>query len=152
MADKDLDQGKRHPLEVDPHRTVSLLQRTNAFLERSATKPYASFWELANVPGKGPGAAGKERVLLDPNLWSKDGSIALGRWAPSRDGKKIVYGVKPNNSDEATLQLLDVDTGKESAIDRIETAARSSPVETKALVQAEIIKWRPIIEAAGATN
>lgn len=46
-----LDQGKRHPLEVDPHRTVSLLQRTNAFLERGAEKPYTSFWELANAPG-----------------------------------------------------------------------------------------------------
>ncbi len=46
-----LDQGKRHPLEVDPHRTVSLLQRTNAFLERGSKKPYASFWELANAPG-----------------------------------------------------------------------------------------------------
>jgi hypothetical protein len=37
--------------QVDPHRTVSLLQRTSAFLERSAKKPYASLWELANAPG-----------------------------------------------------------------------------------------------------
>lgn len=82
---------------------------------------------LPNVPGAGAPKAGAERVLLDPNQWSKDGSVALGRWAPSRDGKKIVYGVKPNNSDEATLQLLDVDTGKESAIDRIEGAKYGSP-------------------------
>lgn len=70
---------------------------------------------------------GAERALLDPNAWSKDGSVALGRWAASRDGKKIAYAVKPNNSDEATLEVLDVDTGKKSTVDVIEGAKYASP-------------------------
>ena len=55
--------------------------------------------------------AGPEKVLLDPNQWSKDGSSSLGGWSPSWDGKLIAFQVKENNSDEAVLQLVDVETG-----------------------------------------
>jgi prolyl oligopeptidase len=86
---------------------------------------------LANVPSVANAApktaAATDRVLLDPNAWSKDGSVALGRWSPSHDGKKVAYAVKPNNSDEATLEVLDVDTGKTSDVDRIEGAKYASP-------------------------
>lgn len=53
---------------------------------------------------------GAERVLLDPNLLSPDGSLAVGVWQPSPDGKVVVYAERLNNSDEATLRVLDVDT------------------------------------------
>ncbi|HQP36550.1 MAG TPA: hypothetical protein PLI95_15280, partial [Polyangiaceae bacterium] len=33
------------------------------------------------------GIAGEDRVLLDPNTWSKDGSVSLGTWSVSWDGK-----------------------------------------------------------------
>jgi len=52
---------------------------------------------------------GAERVLLDPNLLSPDGSLAVGGWQPSPDGKVVVYAERLNNSDEATLRVLDVD-------------------------------------------
>ena len=68
------------------------------------------------------GKAGKEKVLFDPNGWSQDGSISLGSWSPSWDGKKVAYQIKKNNSDEATLNLIDVDTMKQSPIDVIEGA------------------------------
>ena len=64
--------------------------------------------------------SGPEKVLLDPNQWSKDGSTSLGTWSPSWDGRTIAFQVKENNSDEAVLQLVDVDTGNGSAVDRIE--------------------------------
>ena len=65
------------------------------------------------------GKAGEEKVLFDPNGWSKDGSVGLGDWQPSWDGTKVAYQVKENNSDEATLRVIDVPSGKVSEIDVI---------------------------------
>ena len=66
------------------------------------------------------GKAGEEKVLFDPNAWSKDGSVSLGDWQPSWDGRKVAYQLKENNSDEATLRVIDVATGQVSGIDVIE--------------------------------
>jgi prolyl oligopeptidase len=71
--------------------------------------------------------SGPERVLLDPNGWSKDGSTALGTWSPSWDGRTLAYAVKENNSDEAVMHVLDVDAGKISAVDRIDGAKYAEP-------------------------
>jgi len=68
------------------------------------------------------GHDGEPQVLLDPNGWSKDGSTALGGYSVSWDGKKVAYQMRPNNSDEATLYVQEVATGKRSEIDTIEGA------------------------------
>jgi prolyl oligopeptidase len=68
------------------------------------------------------GKKGEEKVLLDPNAWSTDGSVSLGGYTPSWDGKKVAYKVKKNNSDESTLYVMDVATGKKSDVDTIEGA------------------------------
>jgi prolyl oligopeptidase len=73
------------------------------------------------------GRSGPEKVLLDPNEWSTDGSASLGVWSPSWDGKRVAYTVKANNSDESTLYVMDVATGKKSAIDVIEGTRYASP-------------------------
>lgn len=73
------------------------------------------------------GADGKEQVLLDPNTWSTDNTVSLGVWAPSWDGKKVVFAEKPNAADEATLHVLDVETGKRSTVDVIPGAKYASP-------------------------
>jgi len=52
-----------------------------------------------------------EKVVLDPNKWSRDQSVALGTWMPSWDGKYVVFQYKPNNSDEAVLRVVIVETG-----------------------------------------
>ncbi len=49
---------------------------------------------------------------MDPNGWSKDGATALGEWAPSEDGKKLVYAIQDGGTDWRTVKVLDVDTGK----------------------------------------
>ena len=41
-----LDQGKRHPLQLQGHRTATVLQRMGDFSDRQAKKPYATFWEV----------------------------------------------------------------------------------------------------------
>jgi prolyl oligopeptidase len=65
------------------------------------------------------GEDGAERVLLDPNAWSDDGSISLGGWWPSWDGRRVAYNVKENNADEASMRVIDVATGEVLA-DRID--------------------------------
>lgn len=69
---------------------------------------------------------GEEKVVLDPNGWSPDGSVSLGRWFPSWDGKKVAYQRKPNAADEAWLHVIDVDTLAVSGIDEIAGARYAS--------------------------
>jgi prolyl oligopeptidase len=73
------------------------------------------------------GETSAERVLLDPNALSKDGSVALGSWLPSWDGKRVVYGLHANNSDEETLHVIDVDSGKVSDVDVIPGVNAAGP-------------------------
>lgn len=53
------------------------------------------------------------RVLLDPNTWSKDGTVALSGTAVTDDGKLIAYGKAEAGSDWNTWHALDVESGKE---------------------------------------
>ena len=73
------------------------------------------------------GEKGAEKVLFDPNAWAADGNMSLGTWVPSWDGKKVAYAVRKNNSDEATLKIIDVDTMKDSEVDVIEGAKYAGP-------------------------
>jgi prolyl oligopeptidase len=52
------------------------------------------------------------RVLLDPNTWSKDGTVALGDVAISDDGKYLAYSVADAGSDWHTYRVLDIATAK----------------------------------------
>jgi prolyl oligopeptidase len=65
------------------------------------------------------GLHGKDRVLIDPNKLSKDGTVALDWSYPSRDGKLLAYGLSKNGSEQSTLYVLEVATGKPLP-DRIE--------------------------------
>jgi prolyl oligopeptidase len=53
-----------------------------------------------------------ERLLLDPNLWAKDGATALAEWLPSDDGGVLAYAVQDGGTDWRTIKLIDVATGK----------------------------------------
>jgi prolyl oligopeptidase len=55
---------------------------------------------------------GKPRVLLDPNTWSKDGTVALAGLSIRDDGRFLAYAVAEAGSDWHTWHVLDVDTGK----------------------------------------
>ncbi len=52
------------------------------------------------------------RVLIDPNTWSKDGTVALGSLSVSDDGKYLAYSVADAGSDWNTWRVLDITTGK----------------------------------------
>jgi prolyl oligopeptidase len=58
------------------------------------------------------GLNGKDRVLIDPNGWAKDGATALDQWEPSPNGKLLAISIQDGGSDWRTIRVLDVKTGK----------------------------------------
>jgi prolyl oligopeptidase len=59
------------------------------------------------------------RLLIDPNAWSEDGTVALAGGAPSPDGRKYAYFIQDAGSDWRVVEVLDVATGEKRA-DRLE--------------------------------
>ena len=51
-------------------------------------------------------------VLIDPNKWSKDGTVALGSTSFSDDGRFAAYSVAEAGSDWNTWRILEVETGR----------------------------------------
>ncbi|MEO0695033.1 MAG: prolyl oligopeptidase family serine peptidase [Pseudomonadota bacterium] len=62
---------------------------------------------------------GDARVLIDPNNWSEDGTVALAGAVPSPDASLVAYFVQDGGSDWRTIELLNVETG-EKLSDRTE--------------------------------
>ena len=91
------------------------------FLYRRSAKQekYVVYWKEGND--------GEEKVLIDPNTLSDDGSVSLGGIFPSHDGKLVAYKLKENNADEATLYVMTVDTGETSKVDVIPGAKYAWP-------------------------
>lgn len=56
---------------------------------------------------------GEPRVLVDPNPLSKDGTVTLDWWFPGPEGKLIAYGLSSSGSEQSTLRVRDVETGKD---------------------------------------
>ena len=52
------------------------------------------------------------KMLLDPNTWSKDGTVALSGSAFSDDGRYVAYGVQDAGSDWNTWKIMEIETGK----------------------------------------
>ena len=53
------------------------------------------------------------RVLLDPNTWSEDGTVAIGGLSASPDGRYLAYARAESGSDWRTWRVLEIDTGDE---------------------------------------
>jgi prolyl oligopeptidase len=51
-------------------------------------------------------------MLLDPNTWSKDGTVAMAGLAVTEDGNKAAYAVAEAGSDWNTWKVIDVTSGK----------------------------------------
>src|SRR5438045_5056393 len=58
------------------------------------------------------GLTGKDRVLVDVNTMSAEGTTALDWWHASHDGKYVTYGISENGSEISTLQVIETATGK----------------------------------------
>ena len=103
------------------------------FMRRLPTQEKAALWVRQGE---------RERVLLDPNTWTADGSDSLGSWEPSWDGKRVAFTIHHHNSDEATMYLIDVATGQRSARDVIPGSKYAFASWTKA-GDAFVYTWIP---------
>lgn len=52
------------------------------------------------------------RVLIDPNKWSADGTVALGATSFSEDGRYVAYAAQDAGSDWETWRIMDIASGK----------------------------------------
>ncbi|MCC6216769.1 MAG: S9 family peptidase [Polyangiaceae bacterium] len=59
------------------------------------------------------GVGGADRALVDPNQLAADGSVALDFAVPSHDGSLLAYGTSESGSEDSTLRVRDVETGKD---------------------------------------
>ena len=57
------------------------------------------------------GINGNAKVLLDPNLFSGDGSKSLSMVSVSKDGKSLAYGISQSGSDWDEYFIMDVVSG-----------------------------------------
>ncbi|MEM7315596.1 MAG: S9 family peptidase, partial [Planctomycetota bacterium] len=65
-----------------------------------------------NVLYKMDSLEGEPSVLIDPNSWTKDGTIALSGLALSEDGKYVAYGTAEAGSDWNTWKVKEIESGK----------------------------------------
>jgi prolyl oligopeptidase len=59
---------------------------------------------------KGTGA---EKLVVDPNALSADGSLALAQWAPSPDAKLFAYALSEGGADWIDIHVKNLETGKD---------------------------------------
>ena len=70
------------------------------------------------------------RVLMDPNTWSKDGTVALSGTAFSSDGRYVAYGVQEAGSDWRKWKIREIDSDR-VLDDELEWIKFNSPVWSK---------------------
>ena len=59
------------------------------------------------------GLNGEPKVLLDPNEFSEDGSVALMGLSITRDGKLAAYQKSESGSDNTLIMVRDIDSGQD---------------------------------------
>jgi len=58
------------------------------------------------------GLNGDPRVLMDPNTFSPDGTIALAGISASHDGKYLAYSIARSGSDWNVVHVMEIESGK----------------------------------------
>ncbi|MFN2100314.1 prolyl oligopeptidase family serine peptidase [Altererythrobacter sp. MF3-039] len=58
------------------------------------------------------GLDGERELLIDPNIWSQDGTAALGDIRPTRSGGLLAFSIQDNGSDWRTIRFMDVNSGE----------------------------------------
>jgi len=56
---------------------------------------------------------GAQKVVIDPNTWSEEGTSAMDYWIPSDDGDFIAYGKSESGAERGVLHIYDVVSNKE---------------------------------------
>ncbi|MGH7622495.1 MAG: prolyl oligopeptidase family serine peptidase, partial [Gemmatimonadaceae bacterium] len=59
------------------------------------------------------GLKGEKRLVLDPNTLSTDGTVALGPWNATENGKYLAYAVAAAGSDWEEIRVRDIEKAKD---------------------------------------
>src|SRR5690625_7666734 len=54
-----------------------------------------------------------EKILIDPNKLSEDGTTAMSNYFISHDGRKVDYAISKHGSDWQEILVRDVDAGED---------------------------------------
>jgi prolyl oligopeptidase len=97
--------------------------RTTSFVARGGREFFTRNPGLIDQPilyvrdsggaGDAPAHRAEERVLLDPNTLTTDGTTALTAYFPSDDGRLIAYALSVHGSDRQEIRVRDVVTGED---------------------------------------
>jgi prolyl oligopeptidase len=93
-------------------RELFAFERMGVPFKAGARTFYARNTGLQNQSTLWVREGGAERLLIDPNLWAKDGAAALAEWLPTEDGRWLAYTVQDGGTDWRTIRVLDVASGK----------------------------------------
>jgi prolyl oligopeptidase len=92
------------------------------YLQRPAGANNFKLYVRSGDPRRGP-----DRLLVDPTTLDSPGRhVSLDWWAPSPDGRLLVYGLSSDGSEDSTLHVMKVDTGAELP-ERIANTEVASP-------------------------
>ena len=85
-------------------RRVKALNNYEKITAPSRKGPYVFFSKNEGIQNQSVlyyqrGMTGKPQVLIDPNKWSVEGTDSLGAFAPSKEAKYAVYGIRKSGSD-----------------------------------------------------
>ncbi len=89
--------------------------------KRSAPSRHGPWWITSRNTGLQPhgvvfkqrGEHGEPAVLIDPNTFSKDGTTALSGTTFTKDGSLVAYGKSVGGSDDQTIHVREVATGRD---------------------------------------
>lgn len=91
-------------------------------------------------------AGAKERLLVDPELLTKDGvHHSIDYFQPSLDGTLVAYGMSPGGSENSVIHILETATGKvlPDSIDRARFGAVSWLPDNKSFFYNRLQKLTP---------
>ena len=105
------------PFREQLHKRIVALNDYEKFTTPSRKGPYVFFRKNSGLQDQSvlyiqKGMDGTPEVLLDPNTWSKDGTVQLSTFVPSKDAKYAVYGVSRSGSDWQEFKVIDLATKK----------------------------------------
>ena len=108
---------ERIPFRQSLTKRVKALNDYEKITAPSRKGPYVFYSRNAGIQNQSvlyyqKGMNGTPEVLIDPNTWSTDGTVALGAFAPSKDAKYAVYGIRASGSDWLEYKVMELATKK----------------------------------------
>ena len=106
---------ERIPVRAELQARVLQLNDYEKYSAPSRKGPYFFFSRNSGLQNQSvlfvqAGMDGVPEVLIDPNMWSADGTVGLSVFAPSKDATYAVYGISRSGSDWQQFKVMHLPT------------------------------------------